>query len=159
MYWTTHIAVGALLGSRSRSRLSALAMGAISHPLLDTIPHYDFKNKIFSAGDFIIGLALLNLLVDDRDNSKIILGALGGGAPDIEGGLVYFHLISKRRAYFHKLFPHSKTSLARALVQESLIIAAAYLIVKNNQKKPPSNPAFVLPVRFKLNSVPLRPKS
>ena len=137
MFWTTHIAVGAALGSGSSSKLSALVKGALSHPILDTIPHYDFKNKIFSAGDFFLGLALLRLLTDSNHDSKILLGALGAGVPDIEGGLVFLQIIPKRRAYFHKLFPHAKSSMVQALAQESMIILIAYLITKNRQKKAP----------------------
>lgn len=126
------MAVGMALGSRSRSRLEAFAKGAASHLLIDAIPHYDFEHWPLSAGDFMVGLKLQSSLITGEKSGLTAMGALGGGLPDIEGGLVFFGLLSKRHAHLHRYLPHPKTSLFRALSREIPIIVLSMMIVKRS---------------------------
>lgn len=45
MFATTHVLVGALLGRPAPSPAVALALGLVSHPLLDALPHWGLADR------------------------------------------------------------------------------------------------------------------
>lgn len=79
----SHIASGALIGARCRSRRSAVVAGLLSHLLLDGIDHDD--DTIGLAGQAVLGAAgLLGLLRGHRITSPAVAGALAAVLPDVE---------------------------------------------------------------------------
>ena len=118
------------MGSRSRNSLDAFLKGAASHLFLDAIPHYDFKYWPFSFGDFLTGLALQSFLESGDAGKKKFIGALGGGLPDLEGGLVFLGLLPKRHAYFHRYLPHPRATFKRSLAVQVPIILLAVAAAK-----------------------------
>lgn len=135
MYWTTHVAVGMALGSRSKGSLRAFLKGAASHLLLDTVPHYDFNFWPLSLADFLLGVKLQNLFSGKEYGRRMLMGTLGAGLPDIEGALVYFGLLPKKYAFLHRYLPHPETDLKRSLKIETMIILGALLITTLTNKE------------------------
>lgn len=79
----SHIASGALIGARCRSRRAAAVAGLISHLVLDGIDHDD--ESIGLAGQAALGTAaLLGLLRGHRLGSPAVTGALAALLPDVE---------------------------------------------------------------------------
>jgi hypothetical protein len=82
---TPHMLVGAACASKARSVRGALAIGALTHLLLDSIPHRDYRLNAFGGlvpgADLTVGsLAVLYL----SGGSEVQLaGALGGVLLDV----------------------------------------------------------------------------
>lgn len=85
MIATPHILVGAACASRARSVGGALAIGALTHLLLDSVPHRDYRLRTF--GGFALGVDLAAgtiAVISLSGGSEIQLaGALGGILPDV----------------------------------------------------------------------------
>jgi hypothetical protein len=85
MIATPHMLVGAACASRARSVGGALAIGALTHLLLDAVPHRDYPLRTF--GGLVLGadLTLGTLaVVCLSDGSEVQLaGAFGGVLPDV----------------------------------------------------------------------------
>ena len=91
MLFTTHIAVGALLGRSIGKPVSAAAVGGASHLAIDTIPHWGGDEGMFmkvAVVDGLAGAALTGFLVYNwyvsRDVADLaaLVGGVAAGAPD-----------------------------------------------------------------------------
>ncbi len=143
MYWSSHVAVGSVLGLKSRSVSKAFLSGLVSHIAMDLIPHYDFDLLPLQVADFVIGLQIVKFMISSSSSRKnrIFFGALGAGLPDIEGALVLLGLLPENMAIFHRFFPHPSTKLERSLIAEGLLILLCIQRGLQRKKKLPSNPS------------------
>ncbi len=77
--------VGAACASRARSVGGALAIGVLSHLLLDAVPHRDYRLRAF--GGLVLGADLTTgtlAAVGLSGGSEVLLaGAIGGVLPDV----------------------------------------------------------------------------
>jgi hypothetical protein len=77
-----HVATGAALGTLTRSRLAALALGPPLHLACDRVPHEDIHDRRFEIQSGLLGLALLALTRGPLDPATF--GAAAASAPDLE---------------------------------------------------------------------------
>jgi hypothetical protein len=120
-----HAAVGSTLGSASRSRRAALALGFASHLAGDAVPHRDFSSRNFELASGLAAIALLGLRRGPTHPAT--LGAIAAVAPDAEhllplpqpGGSKLFH---GRRGWHHSgnLAPEVQFLVAAALLYRVL---------------------------------------
>jgi hypothetical protein len=76
-----HVAVGAALGAVAPHPAAALALGAAAHVPADLISHHDFERLV----ELLLAAAALLLYTWLGDfKPAILLGAIGGAAPDLE---------------------------------------------------------------------------
>jgi hypothetical protein len=92
-----HVASGAAGGALVRSRLWAVALGAVLHALEDAIPHRDFPSRRFEVASGLAGIAALAWRRGLLDQST--LGAVACAMPDLE------HVLPLPRPGGRKLFP------------------------------------------------------
>jgi hypothetical protein len=91
-----HVATGALAGLLAGSRLGAVALGAITHGLADSVPHRDFGRKF----EMATGAAGVLLLAARRGPlAPATLGAVAASVPDVE------HVLPLPRPGGRKLYP------------------------------------------------------
>jgi hypothetical protein len=99
-----HVAVGAALGAVAPSPGAALVLGAAAHVPADLLSHHDFNRAV----ELLLAAAALFLYTWLGDfRLAIILGAIGGAAPDIE------NLILGRRGGTPRRFFPSHADLLR----------------------------------------------
>ena len=91
MFFSTHTIVGSFIGKKIPSAPVAIIVGATSHLVLDSIPHWGNQPEIFwpvAITDGLIGgtlvLYLAKKALDSRKTSDInsFLAAVSAGAPD-----------------------------------------------------------------------------
>jgi len=76
-----HVAIGAALGAVAPGPGSALALGVASHIPADLVSHRDFNRAV----ELLLAAAALFLYTWLGDfKLAVVLGAIGGAAPDIE---------------------------------------------------------------------------
>lgn len=76
-----HVAIGAALGAVAPCPGAALALGAAAHVPADLVSHHDFDRIV----ELLLAAAALFLYTWLGDfRPAILLGAIGGAAPDIE---------------------------------------------------------------------------
>ncbi len=85
MIATPHMLIGAACASRARTVRGALAAGALTHLLLDAVPHRDYRPHALGGlalgGDLAVGtLAVVRLAGGSRVR---LAGAIGGVLPDV----------------------------------------------------------------------------
>jgi hypothetical protein len=85
MVATTHMLVGAAGALKTRSAAGGLAIGALTHLVLDAVPHRDYRWDALGGLALTADLAAGTLAVCRLSNrSKVVLaGALGGALPDV----------------------------------------------------------------------------
>lgn len=77
-----HAALGAALGSSTRSRTAAIGLGIVSHLAADAVPHRDFRSRRFELAS---GLAAIGLLAARCGAAHpATLGAVAATLPDVE---------------------------------------------------------------------------
>ena len=82
MIVSLHAALGAALGSSTRSRTAAIGLGIASHLAADAVPHRDFRSRPF---EFASGLAAIGLLAARCGTAHpATLGAAAATLPDLE---------------------------------------------------------------------------
>lgn len=85
MIATPHVLVGAACASKARTIGGALAIGALTHLLLDAVPHRDYR--LGASGGLVLGTDLatgtLSAVYLSRGSRVRLAGALGGVLPDI----------------------------------------------------------------------------
>jgi len=93
LYTASHVAAGAAIGISLKKPATAFALGLLSHIVLDAVPHHDEKSL---AGALTIGglSVFIALYIGTRCGLKspAFWGAIGGGLPDVENVLNYFHV-------------------------------------------------------------------
>lgn len=114
MILATHLVVGAAVGSQINNLAAAIGINLLLHYLLDSIPHWDYLEKILKkdipkiAVDFLVGVMLLVPLCfifsDVINLTMFLLGAATGILPDILQGL--YNLFSLKFLNFHYRFHH-----------------------------------------------------
>ena len=118
-----HVATGALAGTVTRSRRTALLLGPPLHLLGDLVPHEDIPSRSFETASGIVAVLALTGAYGLLD--PVTLGAISAAAPDLE------HILPVLRRGGRPLFPsHRGQRLYRgrgipAWVQ--LLLAAAIL--------------------------------
>jgi hypothetical protein len=85
MIATPHILVGAACASRARTVRGALAIGALTHLLLDSVPHRDYRLRAFGGLALGVDLAVgaLAVMCLSGGSEVQLAGALGGVLPDV----------------------------------------------------------------------------
>ena len=97
MIVSAHVATGAAGGALLRSRVGAVALGAVLHGVGDAIPHRDIPSRRF---EICSGLAALAALAWTRGLlDPATLGGAACAAPDLE------HVLPFPRPGGRKLFP------------------------------------------------------
>ncbi|MGA7705725.1 MAG: hypothetical protein WB998_12605 [Solirubrobacteraceae bacterium] len=85
MIATPHMLVGAACASRARTVGGALAIGALTHLLLDAIPHRDYR--LDASGGLVLGTDMaagtLSAVCLSRGSRVRLAGAVGGVLPDV----------------------------------------------------------------------------
>lgn len=99
MYVSTHVVAGAAIGGTlTASGAGGLALGLLSHAVLDILPHHDYKKVSHGFIDFLLTI-LLSLWIMNLPGAYV-WGAVGGAIPDLE--ILARHTILPRKA---KWFP------------------------------------------------------
>lgn len=124
-----HAAVGAALGYRlAEDDAQAFLIGLASHALLDAIPHYDAEPFAKGVGPLEVEAGLTLILLNDQyrssgRNSRLLCGAIGGVAPDIE------HVVPLTKSG-RKIFPsHNGTIKHREINNPTQGIAMNVLLI------------------------------
>lgn len=114
MILVTHLIVGAAVGSQINNPAAGFSINLLLHYLLDSIPHWDYLDKILKkdipkiAVDFLVGVMLLVPLYfifsDVINPTMFLLGAAAGILPDILQGL--YNLFGLKFLNFHHRFHH-----------------------------------------------------
>lgn len=85
MIATPHMLVGAACASRARTVAGAVAIGAMTHLLLDAVPHRDYR--LGAWGGLVLGTDLaggaLSVACLSRGSKVRLAGAVGGVLPDV----------------------------------------------------------------------------
>lgn len=92
MFVTTHVLAGAVIGARTRSPVTAYALGVLSHFVMDAVPHWglDGDHDEFmrvAVRDGLGGLAALAVvaaLSPPRSRRSVLAGAIGAATPDLD---------------------------------------------------------------------------
>jgi hypothetical protein len=92
-----HVATGAAVGARVRSRGRAVLLGVALHALGDRMPHQDIDSVRFEVASGVA--AVLGLAARYGPLSPVVVGALAASAPDLE------HVVRLPRPGGRKLFP------------------------------------------------------
>jgi hypothetical protein len=93
-----HVATGAAVGARTRSRPIALVLGPLVHVAGDRVPHDDIDDLGFEIGSGLVALALLAAWRGPLDPA--VLGGAAAAAPDMEHVLPW--LRPRGRKLFHR---------------------------------------------------------
>lgn len=111
MLFVTHAVVGAAVGSATGNPYTGFVMGALSHHILDAIPHFDqgtfrttrnapnyvgvaaeessvgfsFRDWAILAGDIALAGIIFSILISSQPENitSLLSGALGGLMPDM----------------------------------------------------------------------------
>lgn len=97
MIVSLHVATGAAVGSRLRSRPLALLLGPALHVAGDHVPHEDIPDEGFEVGSGLVALCLLVARRGPLDPA--VVGGAAAAMPDVEhlvpwlrpGGELLFH--------------------------------------------------------------------
>jgi hypothetical protein len=85
MIATTHMLVGAVGALKARSIPGAVAIGALTHLLLDAVPHRDYRRRTLGGlalpADLVVGAVAAWGLSDG--SRPAVAGAIGGVLPDV----------------------------------------------------------------------------
>lgn len=114
MILSTHLVVGATVGSQIGNPAAAFTINLMLHYLLDSLPHWDYLDKVLKKDvpkillDFIIGIVLLIplywLFSPSINLASFLLGAAAAVLPDfLQGMRNLFHLDFLQ---FHSRFHH-----------------------------------------------------
>lgn len=95
MYWITHAAVGAAIGSRIQDPMLGIVAGLLSHAVLDAIPHSDYEGAEFGIVDFVAGALFVTGFALDRAGPGSVWAIAGATFPDLEVALAEFGLIDR----------------------------------------------------------------
>lgn len=112
MILATHLIVGAAVGSQINNPAAGFSINLLLHYLLDSIPHWDYLDKILKkdipkiAVDFLAGVIILiplYLIFSQSINlTAFLLGAAAGVLPDFLQGL--YNLFGLHFLNFHHRF-------------------------------------------------------
>jgi hypothetical protein len=85
MIATTHMLVGGAAALKTRSIRRAVAIGALTHLLIDAIPHRDYRRKAFGGLALLADLAVgaMSVCGLSHGSTTALAGALGGVLPDV----------------------------------------------------------------------------
>ena len=123
MCTVTHLAVGGALGAWAGSGPAAFVLGAVSHGVLDAVPHYEMED--FRV-DLVLTLAGLAALVGFGYGwSPVFWGALGGVVPDLE--ILFWKLgwLREKQMVFPShsgLIAHGRRLSGRGAVPQVLLV-------------------------------------
>jgi len=154
MTYTTHIFVGAAIGSYMPNAWLAFIVGLIAHHLLDSIPHLDegsyinikaFQNRqlkpiIIVATEVIlgtIGLIYIAGLNESVNWVNIFWGALGGTAADLADNVPFWNRYLEKLPVFKQWFwlhdkLHGRLKKSQWLVgllSQGILVALSVLIL------------------------------
>jgi len=131
MSGVTHAAVGAALGATLNNPLPAFAVGAVSHLVLDALPHNEWFPVWLEVAFSVAALGLLGLF-SLSTYPGMFWGALGAVTPDME--IVVLTLWRGREperedALFHRLVhqPAAHGTFTRSIQVGLLLVASVYV--------------------------------
>jgi len=136
MFVTTHVLIGAVIGARTRSAVTAYGLGVLSHFVLDAVPHWgpDGDHDEFmrvAVRDGLGGLAALAFVAASSPAGSrrfALAGAIGAATPDLDKP---FAEITRRQLWprpvdrFHRVI---QREAPRRMPQELATLAAAALL-------------------------------
>src|SRR5690554_2604506 len=132
LYCLTHTVVGGMTAGRLSNPVAAFLGGAISHAILDAVPHHDYKETVWGIFDLLLALGILFLArwQPELFPPAFIWGGLGGALPDLEW--VLRHLSGKEISPIfpshNRLTPHNPLAWPAGFwVQVVVMIAASGL--------------------------------
>lgn len=84
MIATTHMLVGAAAALKTRSIPGAVAIGVLTHLLLDAIPHRDYRLNALGglAPPVDLAVGAVSVCALSRGSTATLAGAFGGALPD-----------------------------------------------------------------------------
>jgi len=137
MSGVTHAAVGAGLGSTLNHPVSAFAVGAVSHLLLDALPHNEWFPIWLEVLSSVLALGLLGFF-SPFASPGMFWGALGAVMPDVEIViLTLWHRRDPKReeAFFHRFVhqPPAHGVFSQSIQLGILLVASgvvAFLVLR-----------------------------
>jgi len=146
MIVSAHVVVGGYLGEVIGNPAGAFVVGAVSHFVLDSIPHFDnLDNECFSsrqiaftATDLIVAFILMFFVIKlplDQTifSSSYAWGALGGFLPDMFDNVPFWKkrfLATKFGEFYHRIHAgvHRKQPSAWVGMTTQLAVIALFLL-------------------------------
>lgn len=129
MYMSTHAAVGAAVGTLTRSSPVGFILGVLSHLILDRIPHHDYKRYTGAAFDGVGTLMIFLWLAGFP--SHIIWAAVGAVLPDLE--VIILYLRGRKGRYIFPshsgLLRHPYLKLPMGFIIQLALFVLAVIIV------------------------------
>ncbi len=132
MVATTHMLAAGALAVKARSVKHALAIGVLSHWMLDAVPHRDYRWGAF--GGLVLALDLTGGAVAvsglSGGSPPVLAGALGGVLPDVvRSGERVLHL-KLTRTLHDTIHTPSRPPAWSALALQGLTAAGAALVLR-----------------------------
>ncbi|MHB1538732.1 MAG: hypothetical protein ACYCUM_12555 [Solirubrobacteraceae bacterium] len=137
MIATPHMLAGAAAATRVRTPAAGLAVGALTHLLLDAVPHRDYRRAALGglvlAADLTAGTISVRLLAG---RSRVTLaGAIGGLLPDLLSSAERALPLSPIRSAHSMFHTTSRTSAGvSGAVQGLVMLAAAMLLTAREDR-------------------------
>lgn len=148
MLITNHVLSGAFIGVHTRTPTQAVALGVISHLLLDTVPHYGSAHltqqqyAVLTEVDGFLGLAAAATIlatVPRQSRARVAAGIFGACLPDTDKPLTRF--FGKKQWHpqvfrkIHYSFQREHSSLATEILVAALFTAFAVTAVQTERNR------------------------
>lgn len=139
MYCITHTVAGAAAGLLAGDPVTGFVLGLGTHAVLDALPHHDYSDTATGALDTLAALIIFWVIAALGGRYGVLLGAIGGAAPDLEVVRAHFNprpYLSpnpSRRLIFPShsgLIPHGRRWVPWGIaIQVAIVISGLGLII------------------------------
>lgn len=144
MILATHLVIGAAVGSQTNSFAIAFGINLLLHYLLDSLPHWDYLDKVLKKDipkimlDFIVGLLLLFSLhfifsqFQEVNITTFLIGASAAVLPDLLQGLhnlLGFNFLNFHSRFHHFIHFQKNQPFFRGFAVQIILVAASIVFV------------------------------
>lgn len=144
MILSTHLIIGGAVGSQINNPAVAFSINLLLHYLLDSLPHWDYLDKVLKKDipkimlDFIIGLLLLFPLhfifsqFQEVNTTTFLIGAAAAVLPDLLQGfhnLLGFNFLNFHSRFHHFIHFQKNLPFFRGFAVQIILVAVSIVFV------------------------------